>query len=62
MTHVAGQRLDEQRETVIYTTAPDTLSYVLTDLEIYAVYKIKIRAFTVKGDGVASEIFAGNTL
>ena len=60
MTHVAGRRLDKDADIVIRTTPPGTLSYVLTDLEIYAVYKIKIRAFTVKGDGVDREISAGN--
>ena len=57
---MAGKPLDKQREAGIHITAPHTLSYILTDLEIYAVYKIQIRAFTVKGDGLASEIFAGN--
>lgn len=60
MTHVAGRRLDKDANIVIRTTPPGTLSYVLTDLVIYAVYKIKIRAFTVKGDGIAREISAGN--
>ena len=59
MTHLAGSALRDDNDTVIHTVGPNTLSHVLTDLEIYAVYRIKIRAFTVKGDGVLSEISAG---
>ena len=62
MMHLAGQRLQSRSERVIHVTRPKTLSYVLKGLEIYAVYRIKIRAFTVKGDGVSTEISAGNIL
>jgi hypothetical protein len=59
MTHLAGSALRDDNDTIIHTVGPNTLSHVLTDLEIYAVYRIKIRAFTVKGDGVSTEISAG---
>ncbi len=60
MTHLAGKALDKHNKTVIHTVEPNALSHVLTGLEIYAVYRIRIRAFTVKGDGVSTEISAGN--
>ncbi|XP_028409018.1 uncharacterized protein LOC114531606 [Dendronephthya gigantea] len=55
-TYVAGEAVSSR--TVVRTTGPKTLSYVLTGLEIYAVYKIKIRAVTIKGSGTAVEISA----
>ena len=62
MTHLAGNVLTRHDTTVVHTTGPNTLSHVLTGLEIYAVYRIKIRALTVKGDGVSTEISAGVVL
>lgn len=56
-THLAGEVVSGK--TAVHTIGPNALSYVVTGLEIYAVYKIKIRAFTVKGNGAAVEISAG---
>lgn len=59
MIRLAGSAMTVEAETMNVSVSPKTLSYKLTNLEIYAVYRIQINAFTIKGDGVTAELFAG---
>ena len=52
LTSIAGE--DVRRPTVNTTTNETTLYTTLSDLLNYAVYDIRVTAFTVKGDGAIS--------
>ena len=54
-----NQRLDEKERNI--TVGPNTTSVVLNKLSSFTIYSIEVRAFTVKGNGIPSQvIFAGN--
>ena len=62
LTHIAGVPLNQPVTKTQHIMGPNTLTYVLTDLEIYATYRVKIWAFTRIGDGPSSETIAGNEM
>ena len=62
LTHIAGVPLNQPVNKTQRIIGPDTLTYVLRDLEIYATYRVKIWAFTRIGDGPSSENIAGNEI
>ena len=54
-----NQRLDEKERNI--TVGPNTTSVVLNKLSSFTIYSIEVRAFTVKGNGIPSQvILAGN--
>jgi len=54
-----NQRLDEKERNI--TVGPNTTSLELNNLFSFTIYSIEVRAFTVKGNGIPSQvIFAGN--
>ena len=62
LTRIAGEHLKEVKNGTEQIVGPKTLTHVLTDLEIYATYRIKIRAFTRIGDGPSIETSAGKVV
>ena len=55
----SNQRLDEKERSI--TVGLNTTSVELNKLSSFTIYSIEVRAFTVKGNGIPSQvIFAGN--
>ena len=54
-----NKELKEKEKNI--TVGPSTLSVQLHNLSSFTIYSIEVRAFTVKGNGIPSQvIFAGN--
>lgn len=54
-----NHRLEEKERNI--TVGANTTSVVLNKLSSFTIYSIEVRAFTVKGNGIPSQvIFAGN--
>jgi len=57
---LAGEKI--KGKTLNKTTDDTALNTTLEDLQNYAVYEIRVLAFTVKGDGAASQSITAGTL